>query len=344
MNSSTPNQSDILSETELSQNNIMNDPESSQGYIADDFESGQSDIADDFESGQSDIADDFEAGQSDIVDDSESGQSDIVDDSESSQNNIENEPKLNQPNVTNESGLNVPGLKIPPLTVAKRMTEQHPHGIEGWAGLVTPTNYDLQLAIAKGLCSEDGFGEKYLYMQALYRKVFECWLLEATTLREFNDQLAKSDLDYGYTPENQQSFYQYYSTMDLPFIYLCSNIPIERLEEGDLTLLQSSIENGKAKVTPELTNMIKRTFSDVLMANPQKDDDVGCGYSIGGGPASPNRSIVLGIRDWVFDETGDFRDFENNAKRDDYMIKLAEEMEQTLSGQIKHRVVVKVEY
>jgi hypothetical protein len=132
--------------------------------------------------------------------------------------------------------------------------------------------------------------------------------------------------------------------MDLPFIYLCSNIPIERLDEGDLTLLQSSIENGKAEVTLELTDMIKRTFSDVLMAYPEKDDDVGCGYRSDGGPASPNRSIVLGIRDWVFDETGNFRDFENNAKRDEYLIKLAREMEQALSVQIKHRVVVIVEY
>ena len=241
-----------------------------------------------------------------------------------------------------EPELLIPGLKIPNSALAKGMTEQPPQGIEGWAGLVKPTNYDLQLAIDKGLCGEDGFGEKYLYMQALYRKVFERWFLESTSLREFNDRLADSDLNFGAVPEKWQSFYQYYSTMDLPFVYLCSNIPIERLEEKDLALLRKSIENLNADVTPELTDMVKRTFSDTMMAKPNLDDDMPCGYGYGWDP-TPNRSIVLEISNYNYDENGDFRDYENNAKRRDYMKKLAEEMQQTLSEQIGHRVIVKVD-
>ena len=245
-------------------------------------------------------------------------------------------------NEPSPSEFSIEGLKIPSLSVARKLTEEIDN-VPGSTGYVIPMNYDLQLAINKGLCGEDGFGEKYLYMQALYRKVLESWLLESTSLREFNNQLANSNLGFGSVPENQQEFYQYYSTMDLPFVYLCSNIPIERLDSGDLTLLQSAIENGKAGVTQELMDMAKRTFSDVLMAFPDLGDDVLCGYGHGG-DLSPNRSIVLGIRNYDYDENGNFRDPANNAKRDEYMKNLAEEMQQTLSEQIKSRVIVKVEY
>ena len=236
----------------------------------------------------------------------------------------------------------VEGLKIPPLSIAHKLTEEISN-TPGSVGYVSPMNYSLQLAIDKGLCVEDGFGEKYMYMQALYRKVFESWFLESTSLREYNNLLANSELGFGAVPEKRQEFYQLYSTMDLPFVYLCSNIPIERLEKVDLALLQAAIESGKSDVTPELMEMVKRTYSDVMMAFPDMDDDVLCGYGYGG-DISPNRSIVLEIRNYDYDENGNFRDPANNARRDEYMIKMAEEMQQVLSEQIMHRVIVKVGY
>ena len=234
----------------------------------------------------------------------------------------------------------IEGLKIPHSETAKKLTEKLE--IEpGSVGLVMPMNYDLRLAIEKGLCSNDGFGKKYLYMQALYRKGFESWLLESTAVRDFNDNLANSELDFVSVPEKRQGFYQYYSTMDLQFVYLCSNIPIERLEKADLALLQSAIESEKADVTPEISDMIKRTFSDILMAYPNKDDNILCGYGYGSS-ISPNRSVVLEIRNYNLDENGDFRDFSNNAARSKYMKELALKMQTTLSEQLNHRVIVQV--
>ena len=163
--------------------------------------------------------------------------------------------------------------------------------------------------------------------------------MESTSLQLFNDSLKNSDLAFLPVPEKEQGFYQLYSTMDSPFVYLCSNIPIERLNSGDLLLLQSAIVSGQAEVTPELTEMVKRTFSDVMMAYPDKDDDLYCGYGYGG-EVSPNRSIVLEIRNYDFDDYGNFRDFANNGKRIDYMCQLVSEMEKTLSEQISHRIIV----
>ena len=249
--------------------------------------------------------------------------------------------KSSPSNTSTPSEISIEGLKIPPLSVAQRLTEKISN-VPGSSGFVIPMNYDLQLAVEKGLCGEEGFGEKYLYIQALYRKVFESWFLEATSLRDFDDQMASSELGLLPVPEHRQTFYQYYSTMDLQFVYLCSNIPIERLDNTDLAMLQSAIEKGEVDATLELIDMVQRTFSDVLMAFPNLEDDVLCGYGYGG-DISPNRSIVLEVRNWYFDDDGNFRDAENNVKMDDYMRSLAEEMQQTLSEEIGHRVVVMVE-
>jgi hypothetical protein len=241
----------------------------------------------------------------------------------------------------------VEGLIIPSLGNAREMTVGHPDNApRGNSPFANPPNYNLQLAIEKGLTTSDAFEEKYLYMQALYRKTFENWLLEVTSLREFNDRLENSGLDFIPVPERRQDFQQRHTSMDLKYVFLANTIPIERLGEDDLALLYSMIQDGRSDITCELTEMVARTFSDVLMAFPHLGDDVGCGFrpSGGGGPPSPNRSIVLVIQEWAFNEEGAFRDsIENNGKRIDYMEELAKEMESVLSEQISHRVIVHVE-
>ena len=234
----------------------------------------------------------------------------------------------------------IEGLKIPDTATAKELTAKISN-LPGSVGIVIPMNYNLSLAVRKGLCGAEGFGKKYLYMQALYRKAFENLLLESTSLQEFEDRLKNSELDFVPLPEKWQGFYQMYSTWGLQFIYLCSNLPIERLNEDDLALLQAMVESGKADISAELTEMVKRTFSDVTLALPCEEDDVFCGYGRGGNIA-PNRSVVLEMDNNVFDENGEFRDYSRNAARDDYLEELAQEMQQTLSEQLGHRVIVQV--
>ena len=243
-------------------------------------------------------------------------------------------------NEPSSSSYVVEGLRIPDLGTAKQLTAALSN-VPGTVGIVTPMNYDLQLAVEKGLCGNDGFGEKYLYMQALYRKGFESWLLKTTSLRDFDDRLSNSELNFAPMPRSQQSFYQRYSTWGLQFIYLCNNIPIERLSKNDLQLLYSQVENGSADINQELENMIKRTFSDVLMAYPHLGESALCGYGFNGN-FSPNRSIALEISNNDYDEEGNYRDFSTNIDRIDLMESLANEMQNVLSEQLGHRVVVHV--
>ena len=245
----------------------------------------------------------------------------------------------------------VEGLTIPPLDVGRQMSlydwrdtrpgNQTPvppgSGRSFPAFWNPPFSYDLQLAIEKGLCGEDGFGTKYLYMQALYRLVFESWLLESTSLREFDDRLLDSDLDFIPIERSRESFHQRYSTMDLAFIYMVNAIPIEKLNESDLMLLLAALETGQAVVTPELTAMVKRTFPDVLNG----------GYTPGGhstSPRAPRDAIVLETRSYeshVVDGEIQYRDnYEIRSVRMRYMERLAEEMEQVLSEQMQREVFV----
>jgi len=243
------------------------------------------------------------------------------------------------------SEYHVDGLLIPTSADARLMTAESSNNYpQGNSQFQNPPNYDLQLAIEKGLTGGDRFGEKYLYMQALYRKVFENWLLENSTLRQFDNRLSSSDLSFLPAFENRQVFHQQFSSMDLQFIYVVNNTPIERLQEDDLDLLYAMIKTGQSEITPELTEMVVRTFSDVMMAFPDRPDNDYNGFRSGGaGPATTNRSIVLEIRNVNTGEDGNFRDSEENRRaRSVYLENLAEEMAQVLSEQISHVVIVHV--
>jgi len=64
---------------------------------------------------------------------------------------------------------------------------------------------------------------------------------------------------------------------------------------------------------------------------------------LGSGDFAPNRSIVLTIEEYPFDENGMFlRTGEMNKQRYDYMLALAEEMQVVLTEELGHRVVVMV--
>jgi len=245
----------------------------------------------------------------------------------------------------------IEGLRPPPLGVGRGMSISDrpafrpgdPLPVPGSMSpspYANPPSYDLQMAIEKGLCGEDGFGSKYLHMQALYRLVFESWLLESTSLRKFDDRLHDSDLGFLPIVRSGWEYPRTFSTLGLPFIYMANNIPIERLDEDDLLLLLTALESGRTDITPELSDMVKRTFPDIIVANYDRNTNIGYRHNLSG-PSAPRYAIILVMENEDFDEVGNFRDSaEVNQARAEFMAILAEEMEQVLSAQAQHCVYV----
>ena len=235
----------------------------------------------------------------------------------------------------------VDGLVIPSRDEAKAMIEQYP-GYDGADEMVNPLSYNLGLAVRKGICPLSGFNEKYLYMQALYRKALEHYLSEQLSLMAYDDMLAESELNFIPIREDRKSFYQKYSTLDLKYIYLRSNLPIERLSKDDLKALEACIKEGKSDITEVLLELIIRTYPDIIMALDDRTPETPIGFSNDGQKIAQNNALVFEIGHSIeFDENGNFVNTANDIAREDYIKTVFIPMMETeLSDKLGKRVVV----
>lgn len=178
-------------------------------------------------------------------------------------------------------------LTIPTQEEAKYYVEQNV-GMDGGNSIVFPVSYSLITAVKKGLTNLFGFGEEYLYLQALYRAALEQYLMETLSLKEYDDRIAASENRIIPREGERRNFYQKYSTMGLTYVYLRNNLPIERLEKEDLEILRDCLETADTQgVTEELMEMVQRTYPTVLKAYTQWEDDDPAGYSYDGSKTPP---------------------------------------------------------
>jgi hypothetical protein len=209
------------------------------------------------------------------------------------------------------------------LLVPTRKEAQYAHKLSNEDGAwhwIQPLNYDLQQAIGKGLATKiGGFSDKYLNMQALYRKAVEQYLTEKLSLGMFDEMLEKSELRYIPAPENKQGFYQRYSTFDFKYIYLRNNLPIERLSLEDLDILSSHIEARRSDITEDLLEMVSGTFRRIIMVWENREADIPIGYC-NSGLTAPNNALVFYIHHRTeLDENGRALDRNNERKKIEYL-------------------------
>jgi len=151
-------------------------------------------------------------------------------------------------NVSEQLEDPIEGLLVPTQEEARYMVDQFPD-MDGAPYIIQPLNYDIDLAIERGLATSAGFSDRYLNMQALYRRALEQYLAEKLSLNMFDEMLATNELRFIPVPDERRDFYHRYSTFGFQYIYLRNNLPIERLSVEDLDVLSSYIEMGHSSVT-----------------------------------------------------------------------------------------------
>jgi hypothetical protein len=232
------------------------------------------------------------------------------------------------------------------LLVPTQKEAQYAHKLSNEDGAwhwIEPLNYDLRQAIEKGLATKvGGFSDKYLNMQALYRKALEQYLAEKLSLGMFDEMLETSELRFIPVPNNKQGFYQRYSTFDFKYIYLRNNLPIERLDLEDLDILSSHIEARRSDITEDLLEMVSGTFRRIIMGWENQEPEVLIWIMFDGVSLAPNNALVFIIGHRAeFDEDGNFVNRAGNVKKREY---LAEEfipfMTEKLSEEFGAPVVV----
>ena len=232
------------------------------------------------------------------------------------------------------------GLLIPTENEAKAMLSQV-SDVDGSVGIIKPMSYDINLAVDKGLSdSHQGFGEEYLKIQAFYRKTLEQHLLDLLDLKHYDDILTENELRFIPLADDDMSFYQKYSTLDLKFIYLRNNLPIERLSKEDLDTIRFFMNETKSDIS-ELNRLVGITYQGLILAHDDLESDVPVSYSNGGRNIAHNNALVLEIGHATeYDENDNFADAANETKkgqfiRNDFIPLMEKELSEKLDIGVK---------
>jgi hypothetical protein len=228
--------------------------------------------------------------------------------------------------------------------------------IEQIEGLKTPTvsiilksgnvYYDLKAAESKCLAKNGELNNDFAYVQSLYRKGFEQYLLDNTDMKKYDKTLQESKLDIiPIKNYYQQEFAQRYSNLGSDYIYLCNMLHIERLSQGDIAFLQAKIDNRDVGIDAGTLELVGRTYLDVLGERRTYSEvlgrDIGAGAEVGYGPDRPGPPFAPADAIVFKVATGFAADSERDAEVVRYIIyDLAPLMEKELSKKLNRTVIV----
>ena len=208
-----------------------------------------------------------------------------------------------------------------------------------------PLNYyDFTQAKQKGLTGGNGFSEKYLELQMVYKCGFMQYLSDMLMLEEYEKEMAESPLGFLPCPENEQSVYQKYGMTGFKYIYLRNNLYIEKLERDDLQILGECAERGTYG-SDALLELAARTGREVI-TNEDLTVDAETFYLIyenrvSGMKSAPNNAVVLEIAtSSAFDENGNYISLENEQKKDAVIVALRRQMLSEMNGILEMPVAV----
>lgn len=209
----------------------------------------------------------------------------------------------------------------------------------------TPQSYyDFTQAKQKGLTGSEGFSEKYLKLQMVYKCGLMQYLSDMLMLEEYEKEMAESPLGFLPCPENKQSVYQKYGMTGFKYIYLRNNLYIEKLESNELQILEECAEKETYN-SDALLELAARTGREVI-TNEDPAVDAETFYLIyenrvSGMKSAPNNAVVLEIATAsAFDENGNYISLENEQKKDAAIIELRRQMLSEMDGILEMPVAV----
>lgn len=107
----------------------------------------------------------------------------------------------------------------------------------------------------------------YALIQSLYLKVFEEFISSKVDLKKYDYEIKNSGLDFGLVPEDRKIPSQKISSLNLNYIYFRNFFFIEKLENKYLSVFWDKIKNNNYSVSAELTEIVEKTYRDVIVDN-----------------------------------------------------------------------------
>lgn len=148
----------------------------------------------------------------------------------------------------------------------------------------------------KNMCDKDK--QNFLQKYFLYRKLFTEFLILKLELREYDEEIANSKLNFKPSNEDDMDFYQYFSSEELKYFYIRNNIYIDKLSQIEDNFLQKRIDNNNYDFDIDAKKFIEDTYEKVIFEDVLNNGDT-CITIYGPDSSSfmaPNNAVVIGFR------------------------------------------------
>ncbi len=203
---------------------------------------------------------------------------------------------------------------------------------------------NFPLAKQKGLVNGE---DDSLYQQVynLYQKGLDTFLLQNTPLREYEEKLKNSPLDFGVMPQEKRNPFHKNSYLGLDYFYVRNFLFIEKLSLEDLNVLKEIVKQNNEIIDEVILEIVKRTFKDVIVDNYRdgkyEEKTQTCyGHFI---PANvvPSSHLVIALQYGKNNKTYDRDDFYRNQQaKDQFLKEMVEEIKKELESILNIEVTV----
>lgn len=139
--------------------------------------------------------------------------------------------------------------------------------------------------------------KEYIEQYNIYRSLFVEFIIEKLDLKNYDEELEKSELRYLSSNIENMDLYQYFSSDELKFFYIRNNMYIEKLTEEEKNWLNERIKNNNYELDDEAKEFIENTYEKVIFEDVLKNGSK-CITLYGPDSSSylaKNDAIVIGI-------------------------------------------------
>ncbi|MBR0465117.1 MAG: hypothetical protein IJJ23_12190 [Clostridia bacterium] len=195
----------------------------------------------------------------------------------------------------------------------------------------TPDVHDMVLAREKFLTEGDGFSGEYFQLRDYYLKAVYARLNLTTGLAELEEAISQDDLAIAHRTE-PENVYQEYAAFGFKYFYLRNDVAIERLTSAQLDELSEFVSSGAPCESEAVQDFVARTLETVIRSSPELESDAIEIIYEDDGRSAPNNALVLGLSFQPdYDENGNLRDYEQNARKNMFLDAMTADLEPRLS-------------
>lgn len=157
----------------------------------------------------------------------------------------------------------------------------------------------------KGLYTNNDLNLKFYSLYKNYKILLEKYLLKKLPLKECDDRMRDSGLLFIPVQKEDMCYYQLLSTFDLKYIYLRSDLHVDKLSFEDIELLVNLTADELSNPSDKTFELIDRTYKNVIDSKKDNADDVIVMNCYGPDREEfwfPSNELIFGIR---YDEFAD---------------------------------------